>query len=61
VCSHGFFTIQELEILLDKHRNYLMTDYIRPLVRGGLLQLRYPESAKHPHQAYVAVEDKSIE
>lgn len=58
VCSHGFFTIQELEILLDKHRNYLMTDYIRPLVRGGLLQLRYPESAKHPHQAYVAVEDK---
>jgi len=58
VCSHGFFTIQELEILLDKHRNYLMTDYIRPLVRGGLLQLRYPESAKHPHQAYGAVEDK---
>lgn len=61
LCSHGFVTLQELEVLLDKHRNYLMIDYIRPLVRSGQLKLRYPESAKHPHQAYVAAaaEDKN--
>ncbi len=53
-CSYGFLSIQELEILLGKHLNYLMAQYIRPLVRTGQLQLRYPESAKHPHQAYRA-------
>ncbi len=61
LCSHGFVTLQELEVLLDKHRKYLMIDYIRPLVRAGQLKLRYPESAKHPHQAYAApgVEDQN--
>lgn len=61
LCTHGFMTLQELEVLLDKHRNYLMIDYIRPLVRSGQLKLRYPESAKHPHQAYVTAgtEDKN--
>lgn len=54
VCSDDFFSIQELEMLFGKHRNYLMAEYIRPLVRTGQLQLRYPESAKHPHQAYMA-------
>jgi ATP-dependent DNA helicase RecG len=58
LCSHGYLTVHELEILLDKHRNYLMIDYIRPLVRAGQLKLRYPESAKHPHQAYVTAEGK---
>ena len=37
LCSHGFMTLQELEVLLDKHRNYLMIEYIRPLVRAGQL------------------------
>lgn len=61
ICTDGFMTLQELEVLLDKHRNYLMFDYIRPLVRSGQLELRYPESAKYPHQAYVAAgaEDKN--
>lgn len=61
LCSHGFMTLQELEVLLDKHRNYLMIEYIRPLVRAGQLKLRYPESAKHPHQAYLTAgaEDKN--
>ena len=27
-------------------------------LRDGQLRFRYPESAKHPHQAYVAPEDK---
>ena len=62
LCTHGFITLQELEVLLDKHRNYLMIDYIRPLVRAGQLKLRYPESAKHPHQAYITAgaEDKNL-
>ena len=61
LCTQGFMTLHELEVLLDKHRNYLMIDYIRPLVRAGQLKLRYPESAKHPHQAYITAgaEDRS--
>jgi hypothetical protein len=54
LCECQPFAAEELETLLDKHRKYLMTEHIRPLVLAGKLRLRYPESAKHPHQAYVA-------
>ena len=53
LCSQRPFTAQELVTLLDKHRKYLMTEHIGPLAQADKLRLRYPESAKHPHQAYV--------
>ena len=49
-----FLSIQTLEPLLGTHHNGLMIEHIRPLVRVGQLQLRSPESARHPHQAYMA-------
>ena len=53
LCQQRVFTADELELLLDKHRKYLMTAHIRPLVAAGKLALRYPEITKHPHQAYL--------
>ena len=51
----------QLATLLGKDRDYLRNKHLIPMVRDGQLRFRYPESAKHPHQAYVAPEgeDKS--
>lgn len=51
----------ELATLLGKSRDYLRNRHPIPVVREGLLRFLYPESAKHPHQAYVAAgaEDKN--
>lgn len=48
----------QLATLLGKDRDYLRNKHLIPMVRDGQLRFRYPESAKHPHQAYVAPEDK---
>lgn len=50
-----------LATLLGKDRHYLRNKHLIPMVRDGQLRFRYPESAKHPHQAYVApeAEDKN--
>ena len=61
LCRERAFTIEELVLLLDKHRKYLMPKHIRPLVSAGKLALRYPESAKHPHQAYITANQGSNE
>lgn len=58
LCECRPWTAEELETLIGKHRKYLMTEHIRPLVQAGQLKLRYPESTRHPHQAYVAGGDE---
>ena len=45
----------ELATLLGKDRHYLRNKYLIPMVSESLLRFRYPESAKHPNQAYVTV------
>lgn len=56
-CNPGLATL--LATLLGKDRDYLRNKHLIPMVRDGQLRFRYPESAKHPNQAYVAPEDKS--
>lgn len=56
LCSGRFLSLDQLAALLGKNRKYLMNEIVRPLVQAGQLQLRYPESNKHPHQAYVTAE-----
>lgn len=53
LCQVRAFTAEELEHLLGKSRKYLLNEHLRPMVREGALKLLYPESAKHPHQAYL--------
>lgn len=58
LCAWSPLTGDQLATLLDKDRHYLRNKHLIPMVRNGLLKFRYPESAKHPHQAYVATEDE---
>ncbi|MDR2111898.1 MAG: hypothetical protein LBQ62_02160, partial [Candidatus Accumulibacter sp.] len=54
LCAWAPLTVDQLASLLGKDRQYLRNRHLIPMVRDGQLRFRYPESAKHPHQAYVA-------
>lgn len=56
LCAWQPLTGEQLATLLNKDRHYLRNKHLTPMVASGRLSLRYPESAKHPHQAYVAPE-----
>lgn len=58
LCAWAPLTVDQLASLLDKDRHYLRNKHLIPMVRDGQLRFRYPESAKHPHQAYVAAGDE---
>jgi ATP-dependent DNA helicase RecG len=38
------------------HRTFFKRTHVEPLLRGGVLKMRYPEQPNHPHQAYVLSE-----
>ncbi|OAI02234.1 ATP-dependent DNA helicase RecG [Methylomonas methanica] len=56
LCAWQPLTGEQLATLLNKDRHYLRNKHLTPMVGSGQLNLRYPESAKHPNQAYVAPE-----
>ncbi len=56
LCAWRPLTGEELATLLNKKRDDPRNKHLIPMVREGQLKLRYPESAKHPYQAYVAPE-----
>lgn len=56
LCAWQPLTGEQLATLLNKDRHYLRNKHLTPMVGNAQLSLRYPESAKHPHQAYVAPE-----
>ena len=53
LCAQNPQTVEQLAEALGRSRNYLRNKHLIPMVREGLLRFLYPESAKHPHQAYV--------
>lgn len=53
LCDWKPLTVDQLATFLGKSRQYLRNKHLIPMVRDGELRFRYPESAKHPHQAYV--------
>ncbi|MGV6943318.1 hypothetical protein [Stenotrophomonas maltophilia] len=53
LCDWKPLTIDQLATFLGKSRQYLRSKHLIPMVRDGELRFHYPESAKHPHQAYV--------
>jgi len=55
LCAWQPLTGEQLATLLKKDRHYLRNKHLVPMVRDGHLALRYPESAKHPHQAYLVL------
>lgn len=53
LCVWAPLTGDQLATLLGKDRQYLRNKHLIPMVRNGELRFLYPESTKHPHQAYV--------
>ncbi|WP_373862978.1 ATP-binding protein [Azohydromonas lata] len=53
LCALRPFTVAELCRLLERSDpKELRRNHLRPLREAGLLSLLYPETEKHPHQAY---------
>ncbi len=53
-CNSSFRTAQELATILNRSRQTLRAIYLPSLVKGGKLQLRYPDNPSHPSQAYIS-------
>jgi ATP-dependent DNA helicase RecG len=56
LCAQRPFTVAELcRVLARSDQSELRRTYLRPLRDEGLLTLLYPETDKHPNQAYITV------
>lgn len=58
LCTWEPQTGDQLATLLGKDRHYLRNKHLIPMVRNGALRFLYPESAKHPNQAYITAQEK---
>lgn len=56
LCAWTPLTVERLATFLGKDRHYLRNKQLIPMVRDRLLRFPYPETAKHPHQAYITAE-----
>lgn len=57
LCALRPYTVAELcQVLGRRDTKELRRTYLRPLRQDGRLALKYPETEKHPHQAYATVE-----
>lgn len=62
LCALRPFTVAALcEALGRRDAKELRRTHLRPLREAGLLALRYPETEKHPHQAYLTVPEDQKE
>ena len=62
LCALRPFTVSELcQVLGRSDTKELRRTYLRPLREAGELTLLYPESEKHPHQAYVTANNQKQE
>ncbi len=56
LCVWHPLTADQLADFLRRNREHLRQTYLLPMVRDGVLRLRYPESPHHPLQAYEALD-----
>lgn len=60
LCAVHPHTVVELcQALNRRDTKELRRKHLRPLREAGLLALKYPETEKHPHQAYLTVQAKN--
>ncbi len=52
--AQHFLTLQALAVLLKRAPDTLRVHYLSDLVKEGALELRFPDSPRHPKQAYRA-------
>jgi ATP-dependent DNA helicase RecG len=51
-CTEGWRTLPEIALALNRTESTVRTQYLRPLLSTGALERRYPDSPRHPSQAY---------
>ncbi|MCK9418656.1 MAG: putative DNA binding domain-containing protein [Nitrospirae bacterium] len=56
LCKGRFLTVESLSGLLNRNPAGIRNQYLTPMVREGILRLRYPETPNRPDQAYTSVE-----
>jgi ATP-dependent DNA helicase RecG len=54
LCREQEWRAEELGILVGRGIKYVRGNYVRPLLKDGLLELTIPDEPNHPHQAYRA-------
>ncbi len=52
LCGGNFLTVRNLAELLDRDQNALLNHYLKKMVGGNILELRFPDKLNHPQQAY---------
>jgi predicted HTH transcriptional regulator len=59
LCSNQFLTISELSRYLARNTDGLRKNHVKKLVETNQLELRYPKTPNHRHQAYKTVKKGS--
>lgn len=57
LCSVRYLTLRTLSDLLQRKPDSLRNHYINPMLKEGLIVLRYPNNPNHPQQGYKTVTD----
>ena len=52
LCAVDWLPLQTLARLLDRKSDYLRNHFIAPMLKDGRLELKIPETPRHPKQAY---------
>lgn len=55
LCEGRYLSAEALAGLLNRNANNLRNQYLSPMVREGVLRLRFPEAPNRPDQAYTSV------
>lgn len=59
LCASRPCSLSELATITGRNRHYLRHRYLKPLIRSGQLQRKYPHEPNRPDQAYIAAEEPS--
>ncbi|MGD1849817.1 MAG: RNA-binding domain-containing protein [Cyanophyceae cyanobacterium] len=52
LCSVQYLSIEAIAKLLDRSPDTIRTHYLNPMLKEGLLELRFPDKPRHKEQAY---------
>ena len=52
LCADEFLSLRTLAELLNRAPDSIRNHYIKPMLKEGLLEARYPVQHNHPQQAY---------
>ena len=58
ICTNRPWSVDGLAKLLDRDRQYILENYVSPMVRAGCLEMTIPSQPNHPNQQYRSVEAK---